>query len=494
MKHRALSGLVVVLLWLYASAATAALVGYPGGDICASAAQAAYNSGYSTGSNEALTACQNNPESCGITLGSLLGAPIFGEIEPNDNMVSANPIFALGTPFWGQSSSPIDQDWFYLVTGEPNQHLTINFAVPRPIGAAQHGRTDLRGWKVSIRDARGTRLSGFDTNFAGEIEDPGAGIRYDFMLGLAGTYYLVVEPSSREDWSALPYNLTAFVQDTPLDINPFVVGFYDAEVEPNDWPSQANPIANGVTMYGLINLTFEGVAVMGESFVWGQGEDDWFRYTSHGNEIITFGFCVREPCSAGNWFVEVYDEASAFALEGGAPEAAVRPLLAINTDTARTNVGDDPETYRFGLMEPGTYYMRVNHKRKFEAPCTGFAQDRNNDGLVDLVDGELVRCGCDSGYSCTIKIPNPQTGPNRACPDGSGGEKPAESEGGNPTPPVEQCDVTCRCVSWGLLVEVPEGEVTSQYNFTWFGTSLPPFTVDSPAYQDFLNRPNPLAP
>jgi hypothetical protein len=41
------------------------------------------------------------------------------------------------------------------------------------------------------------------------------------------------------------------------------------------------------------------------------------------------------------------------------------------------------------------------------------------------------------------------------------------------------------------VIEIPEGALTSQYNFTLFGTNLPPNTADSDAYPAFQDRPNP---
>jgi hypothetical protein len=37
-------------------------------------------------------------------------------------------------------------------------------------------------------------------------------------------------------------------------------------------------------------------------------------------------------------------------------------------------------------------------------------------------------------------------------------------------------------------VEVPEVDLTSQYNFTWHSTTLPANTADTEAYQDYLDR------
>lgn len=442
--------------------------------------------GTAEGIAEAIAECRADPLSCGIALGSCLAPAQFGETEPNDNIVTADTLIT-DTNFLGQSMSPDDEDWYYIVTERANQNLTVNFSVPRPDGVTDLTGWGLTGWEVTIRDARGNRLAGFTTDFL-NVDDPAAGFSYRVTLGLVGTYYLVIQPTDN-NLSFHPYNIATFLQDTSLDVPQIIAGYFDAEIEHNDWPSEANRIANGVTLYGLINLTFDQTLPGGESgYSWAQGEDDWYRYTTAGDELVTLTFCGRESCGDGNWFVEVYDEEGANALEQGAPESSVTPLLAINTGfgAGETEEGDAPDTVHFGLMAPGDYYMRINHKRKFEAPCVAYAQDRDKNGLVDP---EMPPCGCDSGDSCDITIPNPN--PSGLCPDGSG-EITIDEETQQASGP-QQCDVTCRCNQRGLVVEVPQGEVTSPYNFTWLGTDLSPATITTDAYlQEFLSRPSPL--
>lgn len=505
MLHPALSTLTFAALLLASSFATA-LVTDNTGVVCEIEREAGYesgfedgrdagiNEGFGQGKDAGIEQCFNDPLSCDISLGSCLAPAEFGETEPNDNIVSADQLVQ-ATNFLGQSMGSNDEDWYYLITEAPNQNLTVNFSIPEPLNTTEPEGWNLTGWEISIRDARGNRLAGFDTDFV-VVDDPAAGISYRVTLGLVGTYYLVVEPTDN-NLSYHPYNIAAFLQDTELDTENYVVGFFDSEIEPNDVPAAANGLANGVSMFGLINLTFDQVVPSGEGFEYAQGEEDWYRYETKVKEIIGLTFCAHEPCSAGDWIVEVYDQAGADAWANGEDP---QPLLAFNTSTAITEENPDPETFRFGLdpqlpegaEEPAAYYMRVNHKRLFAAPCRGYAQDINNDGVVndgDARDGEPRQCGCDSGYSCPVTIPNPD--PSALCPDGSGEITEDEDTGAQSGP--QQCDVTCRCISFGGTVELPEGDITSQYNFTWYGTNLPASTLDSPAYDAYEERPNPLA-
>lgn len=509
MAHAKIIQLALALLYLVTTGVSAQSL-ITAGDPCVAQRQASYNTGFNDGFNKGypegrqlgfqegksagINQCFSDPFSCSITLGSCLAPAQFGETEPNDNIVSADQL-VLDVNFLGQSMSPSDQDWYWLVTSAPNQNLTINFSVPKPAGVANPTNWSLKGWQISIRDSRGNRLAGFTTDFVA-VDNPAAGLSYRVTLGRVGAYYVVIEPTPA-NLSYYPYNIATFVQDSGLDSQQYVVGFFDTEVEPNDLPSLANPLANGVSMYGLINLTFDQVVPSGDAFEYAQGEDDWYKYTTSLNELISLTFCGREPCSAGDWYVEVYDQAGATAVENN---QAATPLLAFNTNVAITESNPTPQTFNFGLRPKTagvaeTYYMRVDHKRLLAAPCTGYRQDRNNDGALtdaDQFNGQFQACGCDSGYSCKVKIPNPGTGANGACPDGSGGGTPSTTPGGQATPAVAQCEVNCRCVSFGGAVAVPEGPITSQYNFSWYGTNLPTSTVDTNAYQDYLNRPNSL--
>ena len=424
--------------------------------------------GQITGFTDGVAHCLGDPAQCGITPAIALPAAERGETEPNDHIVAADPL-VLDVPFWGQAYGSADTDWFYLETTKANQILTIAFAVPG---------TTAGGWLINVRDAAGNVYAAIDTATLTTSVDDAGNINYKVTLGLAGTYYIEVK-SAVTPVSPNPYTLAAMLQDSPLGSGNFQVGFYDAEVEPNDWPTiaYANPLATGVTMYGLVNLTFDVAVPQGSEYQWAQGEPDWFVYTTTGKEIVTLTFCAKEDCGPGDWFVDVYDAAAAARLAGGESELTVDPILAFNTNSDAATDGE-PETIRFGLMAAGTYFMRVNHKRLFTAPCAAYKQDTNNNGIID--SGETSACGCDSGYSCDIQVPNPDYDPITdtfgLCADNTGGGTEA------------QCTVACRCTAYGGVVEVPEGATTGQYNFTWYGTKLPPFTYGSDAYNDFLTR------
>ena len=129
----------------------AGLVSFGGVDACASVRQSAYaegiNAGQTIGHEQGVNdgipigilQCQQDPAAYGITLGQVLETGGYGETEPNDNMIGANVLVG-AVPFIGQSYGPSDEDWYYVVTTNPNQILTIDFTVPGRDPATQDCR------------------------------------------------------------------------------------------------------------------------------------------------------------------------------------------------------------------------------------------------------------------------------------------------------------------------------------------------------------------
>ncbi|NEX19341.1 hypothetical protein G3480_03265 [Thiorhodococcus mannitoliphagus] len=462
-----------------------------------------YNRGYPIGFGDGaaaqVAACVADPQGCGITLASCIPDASYGETEPNDNFITADPL-TLGAPFWGQNYGAADQDWFYTETSAPNQNLIVNFSVPDWIEGVNLVTGVPAIWNLSVRDAAGNVFANFNTNVLGAVESTPNAVTYNVTLGLVGTYYIMIKPVTGDESTAYTYSLTAFLQTPDFNNNQPIVGFYDSEIEPNDVPSRANPLATGVSMYGLINLTFNTPLESEDTFVWGQGENDWYVYNTTGNEIITLGFCAKEKCGPGNWFIEVYDQAMAQRWEAGESRNTLTPLMAFNTDT----VEDPSATYRIGLKDPGYYFMRVNHKRLFDAPCllnqfvsttsetgfTGFCECAEGNSCyipADCADEELGLLCNSVPTDCVVGI-EPGCDYIENVPPGCG----VPDEEGN----VEPCDTyqtqaRCACSQFGGVVQIPENEYSSPYNFTWHGTKLPPNTLDTDAYEDYLNRPSP---
>ncbi|BCU07747.1 hypothetical protein [Allochromatium tepidum] len=524
---------LALLLPIAVNAAT--LGGYPPEETCRADRESSFNSGYSQGysAGEAngfqlghqaghdygIRTCVAEPLQFGVTLASVIPAASYGETEPNDNFISADPLVR-GVNFWGQLYGLADQDWFYTETTAPNQNILVTFSVPYWIDGVNLLAGLPAVWNISVRDAAGNILANYNTNVMGAIDsydkdrETYYSMTYSVTAGLTGTYYIVVKPADgtlttvpATNATIYPYSVAVVVQDSPLPGQQPIVGFYDTEVEPNDVPSRANPLANGVTMYGLINLTFQNVDTQEDE--WAQGEDDdWYVYKSQGNEIVTLSFCAKEKCGAGNWFFEVYDQNEVEKW----PNA--KPLLAFNTD----NSVSVPETFRIGLKDPGYYFARVNHKRLFTTKCVGYQ-------FVDIELGFTGdRCSCEvvdgakdisaAGNFCYVPTDMcSRPGNNLLCKKSTDscvyGVDPGclyntnDPPGCVTTAPQEdqklcntyQTLARCGCAVYSGEIEIDKTKAyTGPYNFTWHGTQLPPSTIDTDAYEDFLNRPNPYTP
>lgn len=429
-----------------------------------------YDLGYTSGVTDGIAIgheqCRQNPASCSIFLTNVLPPAQYGETEPNDTLISADPL-TQSANFWGQSYNSTDQDWFYLVTTEPNYNLTVTFSLPEarttgcrtvlddtgnitfdcscqqatdPATGEDTLLCSLTGWTISIRNAAGMVLAEFDTGFS-SVEHAESGINYRTTLGLPGTYYVQVRANGQR-FSYQQYNLTVVLEPSPLDSPNFVGGFSDAEIEPNDLPGNGTFIARGVSMYGLVNLRFDSAICDAEQCTYAQNEDDWYIYVSPGNEVLQLAFCDRTLCSPGNWFVQVFDLATADAImnQGLAPDNAT-PLMAFNTDKTGEVENDEPNIWRLGLQHANPYFLRIGHQRTLEAPCIEWTTDTNNDGIPD---GNRGNCACTDGTPyCQLDILNPGS-PTIAdviqviypvCPNGTGGGENA------------YCETQCVCIN-----------------------------------------------
>ncbi|MCF8002602.1 MAG: hypothetical protein K9L32_00075 [Chromatiaceae bacterium] len=486
--------------------------------------------GFAEGFDAGTAACLADPISCGVTIGAAIPPAEAGETEPNNNLFTADPLI-LGSKFWGQSYAANDQDWFFLITSAPNQTLILSFSVP-------DGPID--GWAVSVRDAGGNVLARFETGALGgngpdtpAEEDPdapaegedaeedtitvdagaddteAADITYRMTLGLAGTYYVVIEPTTLSFYS---YNLAAVLQQSPLTSGQPIAGFFDTEVEPNDRLETATPIASTVPMYGVINLSFVPGTVVpsgdgntfivrndsaetpigADAYIYSQNEDiDWYRYETFTNENIELAICEFAECTQGSWLFELFTQTGAEDRMAGntlGDAGDEPPVLAINSDNG------NPDSYYAGLMGPAAYYLRVSHTRLLTAACTAYRKDDNGDGVADD-GGEACACG-PFEYSCEIEEPGESMTNEEEEEEEEEGE---EAEGADENAAVEESNeavtISCLCTEWdGAVFGAPENAVTPQYNFTVKGSFLPPNTATTDAYDEALGRPNPYLP
>jgi len=451
---------------------------------------AAYDLGFQQGQAAGILQCKGDPASCDIRLSDVLTGAEFGETEPNDHIVAADPIVP-EHKYWGQSYGLLDNDWFFFTTNEPNQIVTLNFTVP-----FRDESSNVSDWIVQVRDAAGNVYAEFSTSFIAGNTNGDNEITYPIFLGHVGTYYVVVKPEggTGKVVSYYPYNLAIALEYSGMDSTPWDVNFYDVETEPNDTREQADPIATGVTVYGMLhttlveeNLQIGGGQVTGDQTVarYIQTEEDWFVYKSIGNEVVNLAICGRENCAEGTWFIEVQ------LVEPPAdPEddPIVTNVLSFNTKT--------PQVVRFGLAAAGDYYMNVGFEKTAEAECAVYSGD---------VGCTKFSFACAKGIQCTpATVCAPDDTDCTPEPASCDPDSSCDSTLGDPDCKASECDENSSlengefkkvCDEFGELCEVwapskNTGALDVEYNFTWWGTKLQPHTAETPAYEEFLERPS----
>lgn len=278
---------------------------------------------------ETKAQCAANPESCDITLSSLLDNTGFAETEPNNYILSADPL-TFGKEYWGQLYNAEDQDWYYITATAPNQILSVDFSVL--------GLNDITGWNISVRDSGGNIYSQVNSGF-----DGAADTLLQTALSHTGTYYIVVKALNQEgqlSYLSYDYNIAAFLESSQMTNGPIDVNFFDTEVEPNNSEAQANPLSSNVTVRGLLSnsLTFGST---GFAF-----EDDWFIYESKGHEILSIEFCTRQDCKGDNWQATLLNENGIILAHGRISKK---------------------KQYYLGIRNPGHYFLQISTVPNTEA-------------------------------------------------------------------------------------------------------------------------------
>ncbi|BCX89766.1 hypothetical protein MIN45_P2139 [Methylomarinovum tepidoasis] len=268
------------------------------------------------------------------------------EVEPNDHRLAAVPIEAGAVT--GQLSSASDQDWYQLRTTAAD--VLVNLEVPAAPGGGV--------WQLTLMDAGGNVLSSWQTPTEGVL-------RASARLAWADTYYLsVTAAGDGASQEAYVFSLTGESLGDPGIRNP-LANFHDVEVEPNDTPDQANPLAAAAAIRG--QLLYDDV--------------DWFRFevAEPGYEIAFLELCPPgSPCTldaGSSWVALVFDGAKL------TPEMLGQPGVCMDGDSpmpsqylyAQADSGVfgealiasiDPSfggnnQLELGFHQPGTYYVAI---------------------------------------------------------------------------------------------------------------------------------------
>lgn len=306
------------------------------------------------------------------------------EVEPNDHLLSANPIIP-GQPVAGQLRSKEDEDFFALRTVQDNAQ--VNVEVPK--GPAK--------WQVSLWDALGNLLyrresaTDSDLVFAVTIEHAGK-----FYLSIAAV------DDSRADYT---FNVTGQGLQNPNDRTPNA-NFHNVEIEPNDTLEGANPVTSAVRLLGQLRTG---------------SEIDLFKLESPGNEILSVALCPENADCAGQfsnnsgpWVVYVFDAnltqrmldqtvtltKCVDAQSGSVDQSPTKHLyLALNTgflDSALLGVIDpafgNSRRLEIGLRNPGTYFLAVSSPLRWDETGSVILKKENvTCGKIErTVDGETV--------------------------------------------------------------------------------------------------------
>lgn len=339
---------------------------------------AAYKQGYQNGVLAGKAQCLSAPQSCNITLGTLINVPDLGETEPNENAIGADPI-ASGKTIQGQSKNSTDKDWFWLTTPSNNALISVIFKIAGIRSTA---------WTISVRDRAGNIVGQANVvdiafeNAEGDLE-----ASFDVTVGESGTYYIVVEPFG--GFSSLNYLLTAVVTETDQD-SPTNPGLspHDAETEDNNNWSRADLLASGVSIVGQLSSA---------------NDEDWYVIASNGDEIISFDFCGEE-CST-NWMVFVIDggvdkNVLDNGIEGN-PSIGQPPINAIEYLFDRGALGNSvidsmwiaqEQTLNIGIHDAGIYYFVVAPvwRREDGALNRGVVQEEVRETVV--IEPERKEC------------------------------------------------------------------------------------------------------
>jgi hypothetical protein len=220
--------------------------------------------------------CKENPASCGITLEDILGKVAFGETEPNNYALSADPLTP-ALPMTGQLSRQSDEDWYVFETTSDNDTVTTLFTAQS------------NSLRLSIKDSKGNLLTSNDSASGDQFS-------FDTTLAHAGVYYLVVEPSvaGEGSFTNAGYQVTVFIRSTGSTAQQPDYNFHDVETEFNDYFTTADAV--------ITNLVTEGQIISGR-------DRDIYRIDTAGNEIIHLELCYpNTSCfNEGTWAMFVYD-------------------------------------------------------------------------------------------------------------------------------------------------------------------------------------------
>ena len=265
--------------------------------------------------DEVMALCRANPATCGITVSDVLQDVQYSETEPNDHLLSADPI-ASEVPIFGQLLSAYDSDWFRLETDAGNTIVSVNL---EGSGAS---------WIVSVHDQAGLVIASWLVPESGTLS-AGTG------LAQAGGHYVSVQSAGGDAFSDGMYKLSIVIlNSTGAPYQP-KYNFTDVETEFNNLFTTADSLGSNVWLQG--------------QFMTGR-DIDIYRIDSAGDEVLRIELCppgsqcFREDPRDSSWAL--------FLLDG---EFVNDGMLSQVKTTYRhdDDVGCSPAAVSGGLCEEG---------------------------------------------------------------------------------------------------------------------------------------------
>lgn len=264
---------------------------------------------------EVMALCKANPATCGITVSDVLQDVQYSETEPNDHLLSADPISS-EVPIFGQLLSAYDSDWFRLETDVANALISVNLA-----GSGAN-------WMVSVHDAAGLVIASWVVPESGVLE-AGTG------LAQPGAHYISVQAASEDAFSDGIYKLTLVTLDNMGQPYQPRYNFTDVETEFNNLFTTADSLGSNVWLQG--------------QFMTGH-DIDIYRIDSAGDEVLQL-----ELCPQGSQCYRADPKESTWALFLLDGEFVNDAMLSQGKTTYRADddIGCSPGAVSGGLCNPG---------------------------------------------------------------------------------------------------------------------------------------------
>ncbi len=249
----------------------------------------------------------------------LAGEGMLREVEPNGTSATATPLGGSATTALGTVFPPADVD-FYSFTAAAGDRVYAATQTLHDASASGDSVLDVLntdGATVIENDPNDGSFNASSSTVAGTL------------IPAAGTYFLRVRHNVATG-TIRPYHLHFRLQS----------GSPVAEVEPNNTPATATPLAASGWASGTITAV-------------SPGESDFFSLTLAAGDSVYLSLDMNPERDAAVWNGRL-----GFALFGNPP---ANQILLVNDANAGANAADpNSEAFFFTVKDPGTYFVYID--------------------------------------------------------------------------------------------------------------------------------------